>query len=112
MHIRRLLLAGVVFATVAAPMISGAHFLKEACNGVVTVVEVPGAATAYVEDRSDPDEPDDINHWVYIESNGHPGLQTGGNNDVHGLESTPAGDFADPCFSEHGVGNGQDTLVM
>lgn len=111
MRIRLIALTLVAGAIALGTTTAGAHFDREPCNGTVTA-QAAGDQTVYVDDRST-GEPGDINHWVYVESNGHPGVQTGGTNDVHGLESIPgAFDFADPCMSTHGIANGQDTLVF
>lgn len=49
---------------------------EQACIGVVTTVG-EGDATFYLADRTEGEVT--INHWLYKESNGVPGLQPGGN---------------------------------
>lgn len=70
-----------------APIGSAAH-----CNGVVTAIPA-GTETLYLDDRSS--AAGEINHWVYLESNGVEGLQSGGDNVV--LEDNEFFGFTDPC---------------
>lgn len=66
--VRAALFCAVVFAAVFAPAAAQADH----CNGAVTDVETP-AGTFYVDDRG---EEGDV--WIYLESNGETGLQSGG----------------------------------
>ncbi len=52
-----------------------------------------GTETLYLDDRSS--AAGEINHWVYLESNGVEGLQSGGDNVV--LEDNEFFGFTDPC---------------
>jgi hypothetical protein len=49
------------------------------CNGAVTQLDTP-AGTFYIDDRG----VDSAGVWVYQESNGTPGLQSGGNSAILG----------------------------
>ena len=111
----RMITAALAAVAAFTTSLAGAHFDREPCNGAITILPQPGPGgngNLYIDDRSDPDVPDDIDHWIYIEANGHNGLQTGGSNDVHGLDESPVANFYDGCFSEHGIANGQDSLVF
>lgn len=73
--------------------IAGAGNSGHGCNGIITDV----GGVAYIDDR-------DINVggvWVYVESNGQAGLQSGGPHPVLG-----AADF-DPCVHAN-----PDTLIL
>lgn len=52
---------------------AGAHQTLAPCNGTVTTVQTPGG-TFYVDDRHRAV----VDHYVYMESNRHPGYQSGG----------------------------------
>ena len=49
--------------------------------------------------------------WIYMESNGHAGLQTGGHNVVLG-ENGEATGSSEVCTATHGVGGGFDTILF
>lgn len=59
----------LVFALVGAPTMA-VH-----CNGNITAIPL-GMETLYLDDRTR--EPGEFNHWMYLESNGVAGLQSGG----------------------------------
>lgn len=61
--------AAAVVATLVAPVAAQADH----CNGDVTQVDTP-AGTFYVDNR----DPTTLDVWVYQESNGQEGLQSGG----------------------------------
>ena len=114
-------LAGLVaVAAIASAPAATAHYRAEACNGEVSVLagdeQSPDDVTVYLDNRADEADPADIDHWIYIESNGHAGLQTGGPNALHGIDAIPgAFNFEDPCISQHGTGpakDNADTLVF
>lgn len=71
----------------------------EKCIGVVTTIG-EGDATFYVADRTEGRVT--INHWLYKESNGIPGLQPGGN--------TVLLDEADNCQGGQHDTNGDGTI--
>lgn len=83
-HIARAMLVVAFSAMIAAP--AGA----DNCNGAITDI----GGVAYVDDR----DITDGGIWVYEESNGVAGLQSGG--------TSPLGD-ADPCQHEN-----PDTLLF
>lgn len=91
---RRALLAGAGVALGLATLFPGAA-MAEGCNGTVTQIDSPDGSTFYVDDRDITTE----GVWVYQESNGEAGLQSGGNNLI--------GD-ADTCQSE----GTPDTLLV
>ena len=55
------------------------------CNGQITTTET-ALGTLYLDDRST--APGEVNHWLYLESNGVAGLQSG---------------FDDPCVEKDGL---------
>lgn len=69
--------------TGALLLVAGAGFADHGCNGVITAIGVPGGPTVYVDDRSDGVE---VDHWVYLESNGVAGLQSGGSSAILGSQ--------------------------
>ena len=101
--IKRVLAAGFVVAAATAPAMVGAHDQLAECNGVVTPYDV-GGQIVYTDDRG-PEE-DGLPtvpgvtgaYWVYLESNGHEGLQSGGDHAL--LGETPT--FTDTCVNREG----------
>ena len=71
----------------------------ESCIGVVTTVG-EGDATFYISDRTEGEAT--VNHWLYKESNGIPGLQPGGN--------TVALDEPDNCQGSQHDTNGDGVI--
>ena len=69
----RLFLAAAALATTGATVPAAADH----CNGDVTQVDTPAGATFYIDNRGG-DPPDFPVPWIYLESNGEPGLQSGG----------------------------------
>lgn len=89
----------VGFALVASPAAAAD------CNGTITQFDT-AAGTFYVDDRTDGEAT--LNHWVYLESNGIEGLQSGG-------ASAVLGDLdADSCYEldENGDPIAPDTLIF
>ena len=103
MHLRKLLI-GLAAAAIVAPMFGsvGAHDKLAACNGVVTAHDV-GGQIIYNDDRG-PDEANPVDGiasggwWIYLEDNGHEGLQSGG--DHAAIGETPV--FSDTCVNVEG----------
>ncbi len=110
----------VVVAAMASAPGATAHYVAEERNGEVSVLagdeQSPDDVTVYLYNRADEADPSDVDHWIYIESNGHAGLQTGGPNAFHGIDAIPgAFIFEDACVSQHGTGpanDNTDTLVF
>lgn len=120
----RAILACVVGAAIIAPAASSAHTVRKACHGrdrVITTHHVE-AGTMYIDDRGffgSPDtdpiydtigrdkrvptlsrRSDPSGYWVYLETNRHPGLQTGGDHAVLGENGEQTGSN-DPCRATH-----------
>ncbi len=95
MRIRKLMI-GLAAAGIVASMFGavGAHDKIAACNGDITAHEV-GDQIIYTDFR---EELPNINHWVYLEDNGHEWLQTGGDHAVLGEGGGSIG-FTDPCVN-------------
>lgn len=90
------------FALVALVLALGSMSSSQAaeCNGTITPIETP-AATLYVDDRG----VDTNGVWIYQESNGEPGLQSGG-------QSAILGDLdVDDCDGTS-EGGSPDTLLV
>lgn len=125
MRIRAILLIAVVSGALALPTTAITHTVKKACHGrdrVLTTETLSDGAVIYNDDRGwfgSPDtdpvydavgrdkrvpamsrRSDPSGYWFYLESNGHAGLQTGGDHAVLG-ESGEAGGFTDPCKATH-----------
>jgi hypothetical protein len=139
MRIRAALLITAVVAILAAPLAASTHTVNAACHGgdrVLTVVVSQGGQTLYNDDRgffgrpdTDPvydtigedtripslsraDDPSGF--WLYLETNQHEGLQTGGDHAVFG-ETGEALGFTDPCRATHNVGGasvGFDSILF
>jgi hypothetical protein len=94
---KKLAIAGAALATAAALVAATpAGATHEGCNGTVTQQDTP-AGTFYVDDRG----VDGAGVWIYQESNGIAGLQSGG-------ESSVLGDLdVDDCTHET-----PDTLIF
>jgi hypothetical protein len=102
----RRLLALSVAALATSPVVALAHRTTAPCAGVVTTIVDDGTQVLYIDDRTG--GATDVNHWIYLESNTHPGLQSGGDNVVL------ADIDADPCFTTHKSGPGKtpDALLL
>ncbi len=111
MPIRKLII-GLAAAGIVASMfgVVGAHDKLAACNGFVTAYEV-GDQIIYNDDRGRNQDGSDAEGdgiptvpavtagwWLYIETNGHPGLQTGGDHAALGEGGGSAG-FTDSCVN-------------
>lgn len=86
---------------ISAALIVGLAFAmpghaNHGCNGVVTAISV-GSETVYIDDRSDGAVT--LNHWIYLESNGVEGLQSGGTNPWAGQQPILTG--SDGCHHEN-----------
>lgn len=98
----RAVLAAAAFglATLAAPFGSPAG-ATHLCNSEVIPIATP-AATFYFQDRPAPGQPNGLlfaggeGTWIFMESNGKPGLQVGGKHPVDPLNGLG---FKDPCPS-------------
>jgi hypothetical protein len=90
-------IAYAIAALLALPFL-GSAAADHGCNGVVTVIATP-VATLYLDDRSG--GAPTLNHWLYLESNGEAGLQSGGESVILG------GLDADPCAHAN-----PDTLIF
>lgn len=135
MRIRLVLVLGVIGAALAAPLVGTTHTVNAACHGgdrVVTVLANQGGQTVYNDDRgffgrpdTDPvydtlgegtripalsRDDDPSGFWIYVEANGHDGLQTGGDHAVLGETGEAAG-FTDPCKAPHGT-SGFDAILF
>lgn len=125
MRIRAIVLTAAVGAALAVPAAGVTHTVKKACHGsdrVLTTQKLESGAVIYNDDRGwlgDPDtapvydaigrnqrlpalsrKGDASGFWLYLETNGHDGLQTGGDHAVLG-ESGEAAGFTDPCKATH-----------
>jgi hypothetical protein len=93
---KTVLIVAILLALAASPLVVPAAAIH--CNGNVTAITSPdGSVTIYVDDR-------DITVggiWVYQESNGVEGLQSGGESILLGA------DDADPCNHAN-----PDTLIV
>ena len=97
----RKLMTTLAAAGIAASIFgsAGAHDKLAACNGDVSASDV-GGQIVYVDDRG-PDQANPVDGvasggwWVYLEDNGHEGLQSGG--DHVALGPTPL--FTDSCVN-------------
>jgi hypothetical protein len=123
----KLALAAGVIAAAIAPSV-GAHYLEKPCNGVVTTHTTDAGKfytdhrTAQVENENFPGElnnpvigkpqpGEDGGSWIYLETNGHGGLQSGGSHAVLGSEGDAL--FRDPCVSDHKPASGAlDSIVF
>ncbi len=108
--ITRMLAAAVALSAALTPVVGGTHDKLAACNGFVTAYEV-GDQIIYNDDRGRNQDGSDAEGdgiptvpgataawWVYLEDNGHEGLQTGGDHAV--LGETPT--FTDTCVNVEG----------
>jgi hypothetical protein len=89
---KTLLLACLLVTFACAPFFAPAS-ADHGCNGVVTAI-----GPLYLDDRSGGD-PMAIDHWLYLESNGVEGLQSGSDGSQY-----PGNDFVsfdDPCDHEN-----------
>ena len=106
----RMLAAALALGAVTAPIVGGTHDKLAACNGFVTAYEV-GDQIIYNDDRGRDQDGSDADGdglptvpgatgawWLYLETNGHGGLQTGG--DHAALGETPT--FSDSCVNVEG----------
>ena len=87
---RRTLLLGAGAALALSSLLPGAALAAD-CNGTVTQIDAPDGSTFYVDDR-------DITTggiWVYQESNGEAGLQSGGTNAIGDVDSCAGEGTAD-----------------
>jgi hypothetical protein len=125
MRIRAILLTAAVGAALAVPATGLTHTVKKACHGsdrVLTTHTLADGAVVYNDDRgffgrpdTDPvydtvgdgqrlpslsRQDDPSGFWLYLESNNHAGLQTGGDHAVLGETGEAAGE-TDPCKATH-----------
>jgi len=115
MAIRPASLALAAFALVASiSSFAGAHFQARACNGEVSTDDV-GGQVVYTDWHNDEGLPVPApfaqEFWIYLETNGHPGLQTGGDHFALGEGGDIAG-LTDDCKATHGIDNGYDSIVF
>ena len=101
----KLALAAGIIAAAVAPSV-GAHTALMECNGVVTTYSTP-AGTIYTDDKGDdPDLPSipgvNAEYWIYLETNNHAGLQTGGKHALLAENGDDVG-FTDACINNLGV---------
>jgi hypothetical protein len=71
---RRIMLAGAAITAACGLLPGGLAVAEHGCNGEITQIGT-GPAAIYVDQRGGGDEV-----WVYAESNGTGGLQSGGTN--------------------------------
>ena len=86
---RRILLSISAVAAAISLATASPVSADHGCNGTITDI----AGVAYIDDRGA-----EGNFWIYVESNGEAGLQSGG--------SAPTGGYDDTCAHEN-----PDTLV-
>lgn len=106
-----LALALALSAGVAGP--GWGHQTTAPCDGqvrggerIVTVVPVAGGNVLYI-DRAQVGEPYIVGFWLYMESNGHPGLQT-----KAGSESAIYEGFRENCTIAHDGVTQPDTFLF
>lgn len=96
----RVLAGSLVLAAVVAPRAGTAHQNPAACNGTITTIGRAPGPIVYVDDRHRAA----IDHYFYLESNGHAGLQTGGESATSYLYPQYDGCFNHSCR----LGSGPD----
>lgn len=125
MRIRAMLLTAAIGAALAVPTSGITHTVTKACHGsdrVLTTHTLQSGAVIYNDDRgflggSDTDpvydaagrgqrlpamsrRTDPSGFWIYLETNNHAGLQTGGDHAALGETGTTLGE-TDPCKATH-----------
>ena len=103
----RVTIGALLLAVALLPAAGTAHTdLSKECNGTIERVGMGDITVLYVDDR------DIIGDgiYVYAESNGHFGLQSGAQHPVFG-DLGDATFWRDPCDNSHGS-YGFDTLVF
>ena len=115
MKLRKTLTMAALAGAALTLSAGGAHTADpNDCAGIITAYETP-AGTIYTDDQDpEPGVPGVTEAtWIYLESNGHPGLQKGGYHPmsaVVGEDVTESQGWLDTCNTAHN-GSGVDTML-